>query len=269
MQSTAEALQFSVVRLIKDLAEYGQPAYFWTFTFADAIPPKEAAKRWHNLSRRLFKKYPTLMGVRVFEWHPGRVGEIDEFSGFVFHSHGLHIHLVANLFLSVDEVRKIAKKSGFGRIHVKAITDTSNADRIATYVSKYLRKGLRDRVPCLKGMRLWASWGGFAGTCVKDIVRQTPFSWFWRCVKKYMTDYYPDTLNPLREYMEIKILQNIYCDYRAAFIGTDCGPGPRFYVLTQIRNLFDSFPLHLQKSLAQLVDFEPPVHTVEFFENSS
>jgi hypothetical protein len=128
--------------------------YFWTFTFAEVLGIKDAVKRWHRfLSDRdgLRKTFPGVQGVRVYELHPGRPP--------LFLSHGLHIHAVVNQFLPVDDVRAIAAKKGFGRIHVQ---------KIPREASKYLAKYLSKRRPeCFAGMRLWAPFGKLDSTRVR------------------------------------------------------------------------------------------------------
>ena len=56
----------------------------------------------------------------------------------------------------------MAKKAGWKRIHVKRIPAEG-----ATYMGKYLTK--EGRAPCLKGWRLWAAFGPWDSTKVKDV----------------------------------------------------------------------------------------------------
>lgn len=130
--------------------------FFWTFTFAEVLDLKEAVKRWHRfLSDHdgLRKSFPGVQGVRVYELHPGKPPD--------YFSHGLHVHAVLNQFLPVDQVRAIAERKGFGRIHVKKVPRES-----AKYLAKYLGK---KRPECFAGMRLWAPFGKLDSTKVRDI----------------------------------------------------------------------------------------------------
>jgi len=95
--------------------------------------------------------------LRVFEMHPGSDRYVPGLS------HGLHVHAIIDRRLPVDIMRSIWEEEGDGgRIHVCAIP----AER-AMYVGKYLAK---QRVECMKGMRLWAPIGRAETSKVKDIV---------------------------------------------------------------------------------------------------
>lgn len=125
--------------------------YMWTFTFAKVISDEVAMKCWNHLNVLLTRRYkPTggCPGVRVVEVHPG--------------GHGLHFHALIARRLDVSEVRKLAIRAGFGRIHVQKCKQSA-----AAYCAKYLTKkddGLK------KGARRWGMVAGFKGTRVKDIV---------------------------------------------------------------------------------------------------
>lgn len=75
-------------------------------------------------------------GLRVFEMHK---------------EHGLHVHLLTNKRIDVNECRKLSKRSGWGRIHVKRIPKSDTP-----YLAKYLSK---ERPEAFKGWRLWAGFG--------------------------------------------------------------------------------------------------------------
>jgi len=263
MKTTAEALHLSVVQLIQSCRDRGDSAYFWTFTFEDALPPREASRRWDRFSVALRRKYTTLRGVRVYEWHPGHIGAVTDDGNLISHSHGLHIHLVANLWLPVDQVRKIAKRCGFGRIHVKRIDDLTNPDRIACYVAKYLRKGLSDRHPCLKNMRLWANWANWKGTKCKDIVKYTPFTWFWGLCKHIYSFDTSDSWHSI-DHLSIKQLRSLWVDYRSAFSSPQY-KGQRYHVMIQLRGIFNSMPIFVQNLLAQVTGYQQVNPSREFF----
>lgn len=147
------AFQFNVEDMKTEL-------FFWTFTFAEVLDVSEARDRWRKFCgdkrEGLTVCFPEMSGLRVFEMHPG---------GLMGHSHGLHIHMVVDSYLSVDVVRAIWNKFCRGRIHVKKVPREA-----ALYLGKYLGKA---RTECLKGVRLWAPVGRAATHKVSDIVVDT------------------------------------------------------------------------------------------------
>ncbi|HEX4139655.1 MAG TPA: hypothetical protein VHY09_04860 [Candidatus Methylacidiphilales bacterium] len=148
MSKSKAAFEFSAKRLGKE------KLYFWTFTFAEVLAVKSTRKKWNYLLTLLRRRYPKLCGLRAFELHE---------------EHGLHVHLVTNGWIDVNEARVMAVKAGWGRIHVKRIP----AEK-ALYMGKYLSK--EDRAPCLKGWRLWAAFGAWESTKVKDVKLDSEFS---------------------------------------------------------------------------------------------
>ena len=151
MRKSQIAFLFSAERLSE------QGLYMWTFTFADVLSIKETRKLWNHLLTLLRRRWRDLCGLRVFELHE---------------RHGLHVHLVTNRYIRVEEARKLARKAGWGRVHVIRI----NADG-AKYLAKYLSK---EREPCLKRWRLWAGFGKWDWSRVKDICLQSPRSAIWK-----------------------------------------------------------------------------------------
>jgi len=118
-------------------------AYLWTFTFPDDVPPEIALKRWSPLADFLVRSGKRC--VRVLE--QGGKGR------------RWHIHTVTPERWSVNWLRPVAERYGFGRINVKAIPAAK-----AAYVAKYLGKGFTgDKV----GIRRWAC-VGFSGTQVRN-----------------------------------------------------------------------------------------------------
>jgi len=133
--------------------------YMWTFTFRDVIDDELAFKCWKHLNTLLTRKFKAkgdIPGMRVVEVHPG-VGLYAELGG-----HGLHFHVLIASRLPVDEVRKLAIRAGFGRIHVKRCSKEK-----AKYLAKYLGK---QQDSLRKGCRRWGMFGSFKGTLVKDII---------------------------------------------------------------------------------------------------
>lgn len=140
-----------------------QQLYMWTFTFAEVLDIKDTRKRWNHLLTLLKANFENLCGLRVFELH--------EF-------HGLHVHLVTNRFINVNRARELAMQAGWGRIHVMRMPIEK-----AGYLAKYLSK---ERPPCLKGWRLWAGFGDWDWTKVKDLVTLSPISTIYRACKEWL-----------------------------------------------------------------------------------
>jgi hypothetical protein len=135
--------------------------YMWTFTFAEVLNIKDTRKRWNYLLTLMKRRWPKLAGLRVFELHK---------------NHGLHVHLVTNRWIDVNVARKLAKKAGWGRIHVMRIPPER-----ASYLAKYLSK---QRPECFKGWRLWAGFGEWEWTKVKDIVFDSFLCRIYRACKE-------------------------------------------------------------------------------------
>lgn len=137
---------------ISELAKMGQ-VYLWTFTrlpIEESI--KDQRKAWNSLLTMLKRRFPSWAGVRVFELHKIKGDS----------THGIHVHVVSIGWLDVDIVRGICRRTrGWGRIDVVKIT------RDPHYVSKYLGK---ERPECLKGWRLWSSFGHYRNTRCCDVL---------------------------------------------------------------------------------------------------
>jgi hypothetical protein len=138
---------------IQHLFRKKENCHLWTYTFADDVPPAEAARRW-----RLFVRWHVETAracVRVLE------------SGGM---HGRwHYHCVTPQRWDVNEVRAAAERCGFGRINVKKIPANK-----ARYVAKYLRKHVRTKLP--PGQRRWAC-VGFDGVPVNR-VKASSRTWY-------------------------------------------------------------------------------------------
>jgi hypothetical protein len=63
----------------------------------------------------------------------------------------LHVHVITNKRIDVNQCRQLSKRSGWGRIHVMRIPKER-----AAYLAKYLSK---ERPPAFKRWRLWAGFG--------------------------------------------------------------------------------------------------------------
>ena len=84
-----------------------QQLFLWTFTFKDLLAVKDTRKRWNHLLTLLLRRWPKLQGLRVFELH---------------REHGLHVHLLTNQFIDVNEARRLALQANWGRIHVTRVS---------------------------------------------------------------------------------------------------------------------------------------------------
>jgi len=117
------------------LAKQGR-LYFWTFTFAEVLDLVDTRKRWNHLLTLMRRQWPEACGLRIFELHK---------------EHGLHVHLLTNKRIDVNECRQLSKRSGWGRIHVMRIPKEKTP-----YLAKYLSK---ERPKAFKRWRLWAGFG--------------------------------------------------------------------------------------------------------------
>jgi hypothetical protein len=140
-----------------------QKLFLWTFTFREVLAVKETRTHWNHLLTLLKRRWPNLQGLRVFELHE---------------EHGLHVHLITNQFIDVNQARELATQAGWGRIHV-----TRMPSEHAGYLAKYLSK---ERPECLHRWRLWAGFGkGWEWTKVKNVIKETLFSKIYRACKEW------------------------------------------------------------------------------------
>lgn len=154
---TAMAFRFSAERLF----DFNDHIYMWTFTFPVTLRNDEECMRiWNRFHQTLKWHFPLIKGLRVVEIHTNEV----HFNA----THGIHFHVLVNHRISYDRMAILAKKAGFGRIHV---TPCENAGA-ALYLSKYLWKDNQIRFRA----RRWGPIGGFRHTRVKDVEYVTVFT---------------------------------------------------------------------------------------------
>ena len=153
------AVEWSVEGLANCLR--GEQLRLWTLTTPDLVEdPKEVGRRWSSFCDQMGKELDTVPsgkrggrvkvpvndrrwgGVRVSEPHPK--------------GHGWHIHFVTASWLSVDLVREIAQRCGFGRVHV-AKPCKGGAKALGAYLAKYLGKSLSAGKGT--GARMWSVFG--------------------------------------------------------------------------------------------------------------
>lgn len=137
--------------------------YYWTVTASNLLAVDETRHRWNHLLTLLAREYPHLRGLRVFELHL---------------EHGLHVHLETNQWLDVGRVRQLAERAGWGRIHV-----VRRPEWYARYIAKTLSQ---PRPKCLSGWRLWAPFGKWSATKVRDVIHDTLFTRTYRAVKQWL-----------------------------------------------------------------------------------
>lgn len=144
---------------VQMLFENEKRVYFWTFTLPSKMHPSEATVLWRPLCRDLVRNLG-MSGVRVFELHPS--------------GHGLHVHLACNQSVWVGNVRVLAKKHGFGRIHVEEFGQYGDC---AGYMGKYFSKQAKYwQGYKLVGIRWWSTFGKpFDKIRVKDVVSHSLF----------------------------------------------------------------------------------------------
>jgi len=149
---SAAAFQLSC----RKLREHNKVLYFWTFTFVEAQSDVWAMYMWKVFLQWLARWTDgQAKGVRVLELH---------------REHGIHFHFIINRRISVDVVRRVAARWGFGWVDVRVCWDIP-----AAYLSKYLSKDYRRMYPC--GMRRWACIGGFRGSKVRDLKLESRGDW--------------------------------------------------------------------------------------------
>jgi hypothetical protein len=144
--------------------------YLWTFTFREALPVPEARRLWSAGLREL-RRSVGFLGLRVFEMHK---------------EHGLHVHALTTKFFNVRGIRHIWQGGSTcfkgGRVNVVTIPKSDGH-----YLGKYLSK--QRRPDCFKGVRLWASFGGFPSEKVKDIVCDSPFTRVYHMLKAAFAEF--------------------------------------------------------------------------------
>lgn len=134
-------------------------------------------------------------GVRVFELH-----KFDDLG----RGHGMHAHAVLTRYVAIQLVRRLARRAGFGRVHIEVIPTHAAVRYLSKYVSKQLsptkdREGFETlkqaRLPWLKGMRLWACVGlrrNWPRPCwavrVMDCTRRSGYGEFVRWVLRSPTE---------------------------------------------------------------------------------
>jgi hypothetical protein len=157
MNKTKAAFLFSGQKLSGDWL------FFWTFTMAELLSITEVRGRWNRLLTSLRREWPELRGLRVFELHD---------------QHGLHVHVATDRRIDINVVREFALRAGWGRVNV-----IKRRKGYLWYLAKFLST---KRPGCFRGWRLWAPFGKWNATRVKDVVRDTLFTRTYRAVKEWL-----------------------------------------------------------------------------------
>lgn len=172
--------QLAVEWSVEGLAEVlrGSRLYLWTLTTPDVVEnPVEIGSRWSAFNRAMADDLDRVGrkrvsgegrrwgGVRVSEPHPK--------------GHGWHIHFVTASWLSVEQVRRVAKECGFGRVHV-AKPCKGGAKAVGAYLAKYLGKSLEAGKGT--GARMWSvfGYGRDRASKLKDITVDFSTSAVWK-----------------------------------------------------------------------------------------
>ncbi len=149
--------QFAFTCTAGSLFAESDDVYFWTFTLTKGMPDWWYGRTWLHFLRAVEHHIDgNVSGVRVIEPHK---------------VHGLHYHALVNRRLSVHFLRRIGKRYGFGRIHVK------HADSGAiAYLAKYLTKQFTKEHRLHTGVRRWSSFGATSKSRVCDIEVDSPMA---------------------------------------------------------------------------------------------
>lgn len=126
--------------------------YFWTFTCVDVHPDWCYSNIWNAFAKDLQNLYGGLLaGIKVIEFHE---------------SHGIHWHAILNQRMYAPIVRRIGKRYGIGRVHVRR----KPADEGAIgYLADYLTEDFKRTNPLYCRASRWGTVGRFKGTRVRDI----------------------------------------------------------------------------------------------------
>jgi len=143
MRKTEMAWHFSFQTLFAS-----GPCWFWTFTPWCVMSDAQFAAAWNRFSEKL--RY-------VYRWEPLTMLRAFE----PFQSGFLHCHAIIDRRIPVDLVRRLARNTGIGRVHVRRCVSTD-----ADYLAHYLGKASW-RLP--DGRKAWAALGLERHTRVCDV----------------------------------------------------------------------------------------------------
>ena len=160
---------------VRYLSQGGRAMYFWTFTFPAVYKPKDATVLWQNFCREL-KRSLGFKGVRVFELHPN--------------GHGLHIHVFTPDYQNVNEVRSIAHRFGFGRLHVEK-WNVHDSEKAAQYMCKYVCQDIKKwKDGNCKGIRWWSTFGLGDKVRVKDVTIDSARRKIWDMLPVFLVRHF-------------------------------------------------------------------------------
>jgi hypothetical protein len=146
MSKSKAAFLMSCEKLFED---YGT-LYFWTFTFKEVHPDWYYSYAWARFMRAMQNLYGGMLaGVKVTELHQ---------------NHGIHYHCLLNRRVWVGEVRRIGKRHGIGRVHVRVAHGGE-----AKYLSKYMSKRETGGRVLSKYIRKWSTVGPFVGIKKRNV----------------------------------------------------------------------------------------------------
>lgn len=122
---TLEVKKIRCADTLQELIGSGRCVFF-TLTTPDVVDIHEIRRRWRNLRNWLVRKLGKgTFYVMNYEIHPN--------------GHGWHIHSVWNRFIPLNHIRDRIRIAGFGRVDVRAVTNSQVSD----YLTKHALKAYR------------------------------------------------------------------------------------------------------------------------------
>jgi hypothetical protein len=133
---------------------------FWTVTFEDNVTDnKEAMRRWNSFNTNFLLKTGFIGAWLLVKERQTKRGKKNNDAG------AWHFHVLVDFRCNIRTkyspklsgfykiIRKVAPKYKIGRCELKPIK--KNAEAMSYYVAKYIIKGLHEKLPEDKGIRLY------------------------------------------------------------------------------------------------------------------
>jgi len=152
MTKSEVAFRFTAANLFEDVPE----VYFWTFTFKEVMPDWYYSNTFCTFLRALQDIHGNVIqGLKVLELHK---------------DHGLHFHCLLSERVSVHVVRRLGKRYGIGRVHVKR-ADAGSIDYLAKYISKQFKQANK----LFGKVSRWGTIGPVRKCRVRDVEVTSPY----------------------------------------------------------------------------------------------
>lgn len=140
--------------------------YFWTFTFKEVMPDWYYSNSFCAFVRGLQHVHgECIQGLKVLELHK---------------EHGIHFHCLLSERVSVHVVRRLAKRYGIGRVHVKR-ADKGSID----YLAKYISKQFKQRNELFAKVPRWGTIGPVRKCRVRDVEVTSPYHTALNRIKRF------------------------------------------------------------------------------------